>query len=94
MFLTYFPLLGLQNSYNNLCTERKGQVISKTSYYLFPSVVQKPRTEKVKELPEIKQQMSGGKATREMKAWEKRETIREDEYVFLPRIFSYEYFWK
>lgn len=94
MFLTYFPLLGLQNSYNNLCTERKGQVISKTSYYLFPSVVQKPRTEKVKELPEIKEQMFGGKATREMKAWEKRETIREDEYVFLPRIFSYEYFWK
>ena len=38
--------------------------------------------------------MFGGKATREMKAWEKRETIREDEYVFLPRIFSYEYFWK
>ena len=38
--------------------------------------------------------MFGGKATREMKAWEKRENVREDKYFFLPRIISYEYFWK
>lgn len=74
--------------------ERKGQVIRKTSYYLFPNVVQKPRTEKVKELPEIKEQMFGGKATREMKAWEKKGQMIKDKYVFLPRIFSYEYFGK
>ena len=73
--------------YGNLCKERKEQFISNTSYYLFPNVVQKPRTEKVKELPEIKEQMFGGKATREMKAWEKRENIREDKYFFPSKNF-------
>lgn len=62
--------------------ERKGQVIRKTSYYLFPNVVQKPRTEKVKELPEIKEQMFGGKATREMKAWEKRANMKINMFSF------------
>lgn len=71
--LTYFPLPILQNSYNNLCHDRT----ESTSYYLLPNVDQESETEKVNELPEIKEQIYSGEETSEMKAWEKKGTHKE-----------------